>query len=195
MGRYGGRGIRVKARIEGVEEIERALAELGRRTGLSVTYRVLEELGAPIRDDARAFAPVDDGKLRDSIRMIRASAERRRIGQGEFNKIKAEGGTVSEARAALRGKIRQLNGEGPIAEVIIGPNRNPTAHFMEFGTGERFHRDGKSVGHVEAHPYMRPAWDKHKDGLEQKLATRLRQEIEKSAARQAKRRARLAAKG
>lgn len=187
-------GLKLKGRIEGYEEMERALIELGRRTGLATIYRVLEKVGAPIRDDMREGAPTDDGALRASIQMIRASAERQRMGEAAFNKVKNTGGSVGEARAAARSTIRELNATGAIAEVIIGPDRRaPHAHLVEFGTLiERFHKEGKSTGKMPSDPFLRRAWDKHSAGLEKEIASLLRVEIEKSAKRQAARAARRA---
>lgn len=188
-------GIKIKGRIEGYEEMERALQELGRRTGLATIYRVLEKVGAPIRDDMREMAPVGHGNLKESIRMIRASAERQRMGKAAFNKVKNTGGSVGDARAAARSTIRELNATGAIAEVIIGPGRHPQGMWAEFGTGERFHEDGSATGVMPAQPYIRPAWDQHSTGLEAKIANLLGAEIEKSARRVAARAARLAKKG
>jgi HK97 gp10 family phage protein len=48
------------------------------------------------------------------------------------------------------------SGEG--SERNVGPSRDAFyMRFMEFGTGERFHKSGKSVGSVAAQPFLRPA--------------------------------------
>ena len=65
-----------KVRVEGIADLDKALAELGRRTGLATIYRALEKVGRPIRDDMRDGAPDESGSLKDSVKMIRASAER-----------------------------------------------------------------------------------------------------------------------
>lgn len=184
-----------KVKVEGIADLDKALAELGRRTGLATIYRALETVGKPIRDDMRDGAPDESGSLKDSVKMIRASAERARLGKAEFNIAMRGGASVGEARGALRSKVRALNAAGPVAEVIIGPGRHPQAVTNEFGTGERFHADGKSVGRAEAQPFMRPAWDAHSGGLEAELGRILGAEVEKSARRVAARAARLAQKG
>ena len=69
-----------KFKVEGIEDLDKALAELGRRTGLATIYRALEKVGRPIRDDMQENAPEADGSLKDSVRMIRASADRTRQG-------------------------------------------------------------------------------------------------------------------
>lgn len=184
-----------KFKVEGIEDLDKALAELGRRTGLATIYRALEKVGRPIRDDMQENAPEADGSLKDSVRMIRASADRTRQGKAAFSAALADGASVGEARGALRSTVGALNAAGPTAEVIIGPGRHPQAVTNEFGTGERFHADGKSVGRAEAQPFMRPAWDAHSGGLEAELGRILGAEIEKSARRVAARAARLAKTG
>lgn len=70
--------------------------------------------------------------------------------------------------------------ESPV-EMFIGPGPDPAAHLQEFGTGP---------GH-QAQPFMRPAWDQHKNEVLDIIANRTWLEIEKTAARLAKK----AAKG
>lgn len=69
-------------------------------------------------------------------------------------------------------------------EAHAGPGRHPQAHLQEFGTQ-----------HHGPHPFVRPAWDAGKDELLEGIADDLWTEIEKAAARQARKAARLAAKG
>lgn len=63
-------------------------------------------------------------------------------------------------------------------EMFIGPN-NPAAVPQEFGTHDQ-----------RAQPFMRPAWDAEQNGVLVEISTELGGEIEKSAARLAKKRAR-----
>jgi HK97 gp10 family phage protein len=69
-------------------------------------------------------------------------------------------------------------------EAHAGPGRHPQAHLQEFGTQ-----------HHGPQPFVRPAWDAGKDELLEGIADDLWTEIEKAAARQARKAARLAAKG
>lgn len=67
--------------------------------------------------------------------------------------------------------------------VLVGP-RQPEgrhAHFVEFGTGPRYHASGKYVGEMPAMPYMRPAFDTTRDTVRSTIATKLGDEIEKAA--------------
>jgi HK97 gp10 family phage protein len=69
-------------------------------------------------------------------------------------------------------------------EAHAGPGRHPQAHLQEFGTQ-----------HHGPQPFVRPAWDAGKDELLEGIADALWTEIEKAAARQARKAARLAARG
>jgi HK97 gp10 family phage protein len=69
-------------------------------------------------------------------------------------------------------------------EVHAGPGRHPQAHLREFGG------DGNPP-----EPYVRPAWDGGKIELLDTIKQDLWSEIDKAAARLAKKAARLAARG
>lgn len=54
--------------------------------------------------------------------------------------------------------------------VLIGPryyggHRGQLAHTFEYGTVERFTKDGKARGFIVAQPFMRPALDQHKTNI------------------------------
>lgn len=54
--------------------------------------------------------------------------------------------------------------------VLIGPRyyggfRGQLAHTFEYGTVERFTKDGKARGMIIARPFMRPALDQHKTNI------------------------------
>ena len=66
-------------------------------------------------------------------------------------------------------------------EMFVGPGPDPAAHLQEFGSGPGHH----------AQSFMRPAWDQHKNEALDIIANRTWLEIEKTAARLAKK----AAKG
>lgn len=69
-------------------------------------------------------------------------------------------------------------------EIYAGPTNLPQAHLQEFGTR-----------HHAPQPFMRPAWDAGKDQVLDDLKQSLGDEIMKAAERQARKAARLAAKG
>ena len=54
--------------------------------------------------------------------------------------------------------------------VLIGPryyggHRGQLAHTFEYGTQQRFTKDGQDRGFIEARPFMRPALDQHKTNI------------------------------
>jgi HK97 gp10 family phage protein len=54
--------------------------------------------------------------------------------------------------------------------VLIGPRyyggfRGQLSHTFEYGTAERFTKDGKARGFIIAQPFMRPALDQHKNNI------------------------------
>lgn len=53
-------------KIEGLKELDEALAELPKATARNVLVRVLKEQGKPIRDDGERNAPRDKGGLKAS---------------------------------------------------------------------------------------------------------------------------------
>jgi HK97 gp10 family phage protein len=82
--------------------------------------------------------------------------------------------TLSRRQATLHKR------ESPV-EMYIGPGTNPAGHLQEFGSGP----GGR------AQPFLRPAWDQHKMAVLDTIANLTWVEIEKAAARLAKK----AAKG
>lgn len=76
---------------------------------------------------------------------------------------------------------RKVEGKA-FVEVYAGAGPLPQAHLQEFGT----------VNHPPQ-PFARPAWDQHKGGLLPAISKELWAEIQKSAARLAKRLAKKAA--
>ena len=58
--------------------------------------------------------------------------------------------------------------------VLIGPRyaygyKGQLAHFFEYGTKNRFTKDGDNRGFMTAKPFIRPAFDAHKDEIATKL--------------------------
>lgn len=57
----------VKFRVEGLKDINKALGELPRATGKAALVRFAKKRLEPMRDAAKANAPVQEGDLRESI--------------------------------------------------------------------------------------------------------------------------------
>lgn len=163
-----------KIRIDGLRETEAALEALGKSLGKGVLRRVLKSAAQPFDAAWRANAPDDPGTGGDDL--------------------KSSGG-VSTKLNKRQGKLhrKEFRNDRASAEMFAGPN-DPAAVPTEFGTGERFQRSGKSVGSVTPQPFMRPAWDATKGAMPVKIGEDLWDEIERTAARKAKREARAAAK-
>lgn len=53
------------------------------------------------------------------------------------------------------------------------------ARFLEFGTADRKHKNGKSVGPMPAYPFLRPAFEENKSYLPEMLRTELSQAIDR----------------
>jgi len=62
--------------------------------------------------------------------------------------------------------------------VLIGPRyyggfRGQLSHTFEYGTVERFTKDGKARGMIIAQPFMRPALDQHKTNIVTNVSERI----------------------
>jgi HK97 gp10 family phage protein len=152
--------------LTGAKELEAALRELPKRIGKATITRALKKAAAPIEADAQ----------------LRASETKAALGE--------RGVSISTklSRRQKRGKRVDKN----TVELYIGAHsaRRGLAHLIEFGTGMRRHKSGKSTGRMAARPFMRPAWDANKGRLLEVISDELWIEIKKTAERLARRRAR-----
>jgi len=80
----------------------------------------------------------------------------------------------------LSSRQATINNKQSPVEMYIGPGPDPAGHLQEFGSGP---------GH-QAQPFLRPAWDQHKSEVLDTIANLTWIEIEKTAARLAKKAAR-----
>lgn len=160
-----------KMKLTGARELEAALRELPKRIGKAAIKRALMKAAAPIEQDAKA----------------RAAGTKPALGE--------RGVSVSTklSRRQKRGRRVDKN----TVEVFIGAHsaRRGLAHLIEFGTGPRRHKSGKSTGSMPARPFMRPAWESGKRQALNTIGAELWTEVEKAAKRLAKRRAKAAAGG
>lgn len=173
----------MKVRLQGFKELEEALVELETLTVKTTTGRnVLKRAGTqalePLRQRMSQLAPYDpedrDGNgqhLKDTIRTQAANAKQaRRIGTDR------------------RSGVVLLTGPAP-----VGRRMRSAAASLERGTGERFHKSGKSVGFLPAEPYVRPAADQTSgqviDGMTDLIVEQIgkaKERIARKAARKAK---------
>lgn len=174
----------VTVRIEGLAEIDQALAELSKAAARGALRRALIKAAQPTVEMARRLAP-DDPKTGppDLHTSITASAKSKRakgrVGDKEYYTVMDQGGTRAEARQALIAARRAAAsiGKESFAVVYVGPaqgsKRNAIKSIVqEFGSFNQ-----------PARPYMRPAWEATKQQVLDGLKDILRQEVDKSVAR------------
>ncbi|XUU60644.1 HK97-gp10 family putative phage morphogenesis protein [Erythrobacter sp. HA6-11] len=162
----------VSVKIDGGRELERQLRQLGdlravRRAGRAA----LRKGGKPMLETARMLAPDDPatgpGKfLRQSIKMATGRRERGEDGDQVYVVIGIDQ-NVDPARY-----ISRKSGQGTYRD----PGVAGVSVIIEFG------RPG-----VPAQPFMRPAFDQHAQGAILLTARSLGPEIEREAAKLAKR--------
>jgi HK97 gp10 family phage protein len=150
--------------ITGVKELENALAELPKATGKNVLRRVLLKRAKPMAEHMRSMAPDDPVTHGYDLRNSITASTR-----------------LSPRQAGLHKKM--FKEDKASAEVFVGAGPVPHAHMQEFGT----------VNHGPQ-AFVRPAWDAGAGPLLVGIKDDLWIEIKKSAARLAKRKARLAEK-
>ena len=181
----------MKFKIEGMPELERALEEIGTRaTQVAITRRALQRAAQPMVEMARRYAPVDEGDLEASIRIsTRATGE---VGRAAYAATMREtGGDKAAAVDAMRTARRAFKAINPPAILYMGPTRNIWyAKFVEFGTKPHVN-GGKFAGSkhpgTAPDPFLRPAFDAEARPTIDRLAAMIWAEIQKTAARRAKR--------
>lgn len=170
-------------KVEGLREFDEALSELNKPTARNVLRRVLTKAGEPMAETMRRLAPDDPDTAAPDLRTSIAISPtlRNPVGKSEYAAVMAGGGSKGEAVQAMRDARRNAGGEGSFAEVFVGPGKGG-AHgvLQEFGT----------VNHGPQ-PFVRPAWDQHKDEALTIIGRELGGEIEKAAARAARKQVRL----
>lgn len=123
--------------ILGEEKVQRALAKMTAKVGGKLLRRAMRAAAKPIRDTAKELCPVDTGSLKDSIK-IRAG--------------KRKSGSIAI-------KV-ETNYYGDFVEYghIVGRRLKGKFISNEAAKASAIAR-GRSV--VPAHPFLRPAFDRH----------------------------------
>jgi len=143
-----------RIRLEGVEDLEAKLKQLGEIGRKDSIYTALERAAAPMAAAVRQNAPRGKtGNLVGSVKVVRVSE----IGRGSRGR-KAKGPTVELGHAKPKGSH---------------------AHLVERGTKQRSYKvkktgKMKNVGAMPAKPYMRPAYDSTKDQVVKLFAAEAR---------------------
>lgn len=146
-------------KLAGFRELEEALAQLPKATGKNVLRRVARGALEPMADVAAARAPSRTGKLAYSISVSQKATPRGTWNKGRY-RVKSSTGIVMAMGPAKFGGVLNY------------------ATFDEFGTVD-----------TPAFGFMRAAWDGGAVRALDYIKTNLRIEIEKSAAKLAKKRA------
>lgn len=102
---------RTVVKVEGLRELNRALAELPKSTGKAVLRRTLKNAAQPVADDAERMAPRDEGTLAASIGVSTKLTRRQRTQHRKMFK---------NDRASV--------------EMFMGPGGLTQAWAQEFGT-------------------------------------------------------------
>ncbi|UUP19508.1 HK97-gp10 family putative phage morphogenesis protein [Nitratireductor thuwali] len=101
--------MKTTVKVDGLRELEKALAELPKATGKNVLRRTGRKALEPMRDDARAKAPKEEGHLEGSINI---------------------GTKLTRRQAKLHRKM--FKNDKAAVELFMGPN-DPAAVPQEFG--------------------------------------------------------------
>lgn len=174
--------------VRGVAELERQLEELPKNIGRGAARRAVKRAADEMAEEQRKLCPVGDGSLRDSIG-VKVSTKNL-DGLAEYGSVRQSGGSAREAGLALRSARREARASGSSnghrIAAQVGPSE-PHAHLVEFGTGERKHKSGKSTGVMPAQPFIRPAFDHNAAGAVVTMKEGLADEIGKATRRLSKR--------
>ncbi len=177
--------MKTTVRVEGLKELDAALAELPKAAARRTLVRVLTKAGEPLAERARQLAP-DDPRTGapDLHTSIAVSAKLKNpVGAREFAAVMKAGGTRADAGRAMAAARREQPG-GSLAMMFVGPDaKQRHAHLQEFGTV-----------HHGPQPFMRPAWDEKKGEALEIIKRTLGDEIMKTAKRIAARAAKKAGK-
>lgn len=172
--------------LHGADELEAALRELPFRVAKTTLRRALMRAAVPMADAGAAGAPTPELK-------------RRMIVSGQLSK---------RQRAQAGRKVRATSGTYTVT-IHVGERPSRVAHLFEFGSAPRYttgkgdarRKSGKVVssvaagayrGRMIAQPYMRPAFDSTAPTVLKNFGQILGREIEASARRLAKRKAKRA---
>lgn len=167
-------------------QLDAKLKEFPNNVARAATRRAMVKAGNQMADEQRAFAAAS-GRLAATI-VVKAKTTNT-AGHAEYSAALRDGGTYRDAQQALRA-ARRGGAEGVGRVIVTIGSSSPVAHLVEFGTVERFHESGKSTGVMPMNPFIRPAWDAQAPGVLYTIKTVLAEEIERTAARQARKAAR-----
>lgn len=145
-----------RVQLSGFAELEKKLAELPGKVAKRATGKAMRGAAKLVAGKIETQAPRLTGNLAGSVRVTLRN--RNLTGLAEYRDVMQAGGGIRAARGALRAARSGGNSAGTRVLVRVAVTA-PHAHLVEFGTVERFHKSGKSVGIMPPNPFVRPAWD------------------------------------
>lgn len=146
--------MRARAKVQGREKVMarlRAIVPAAERELAAAQLEAAKDLAAKIRQRAPG-----DGEYQRSI-------------QGDRLSARASGLVVGKG---LKGRTKDRNATGVFAEYIW--------RFLEYGTKERFHRNGKSVGKGPRMPHIFPTYRAQKKAIRRKVANAVNRAVRKT---------------
>lgn len=159
--------LNMKFDLKGGKELDNALAQLPQAVQKRVLERILKKAALPIAVEASHLAPRGDG---DGPHLNESVAVSTKLNKSQARKERRSGATKFQAT------------------VFVG-SRDPKAHLLEFGTGERIGKEGATAyrgrffGVLRAQPFMRPAWDLKKSAALEIIRAEIWKEIKAAARR------------
>ena len=161
-------------KVEGLQDLEKALKELPRATGKNVIKRSLITAAQLFVDTAQALIKVR--RVYPAIVKSKLKVSSGDAGKRAFAAALARGATreeageeAHEANAAAAGDEKITSGQ-----IVVGPTTRAFYGF-EFGTYQQ-----------APQPFMRPSWDTNKEKAVDTIKEAIKDEIDKAAARLAK---------
>lgn len=164
--------MKATVKIDGLRETLRGLEQLKKSTQTGVLNRVLKRAAKPVEAAAKRNAPVDSGELKESINTV---VIRRNAGKSAYARTMRGGGSREDAVAAAREANAAAAGRGASATVRVRATARH-AHLVEFGTIK-----------MDAEPFLAPALRAERADITQSIAADIEAEVEKTAARIARR--------
>jgi HK97 gp10 family phage protein len=158
----------MKVTVEGLADLDAALGQLTKAAGFKAMRQTLLKAGAPIQEQAQADAPERPANAPDVT--YRANGVERRRRPGTLKVLVQIGTRLTRNQS----RLARADGKNTV-EVYVG-TRDPVGRLREQGTAQ-----------APPSPFLRPAWEAHKEGALETIKTELAVEIQAAAERAGKR--------
>jgi HK97 gp10 family phage protein len=161
----------ISVKIEGLKELQDGLKELPKATAKNTIRRALTAAAQPIIDTAQNLIRVK--RVRPAIVVSKIKFASGSAGKRAFAEALSRGASREEAAEAAHEANKSGDNDPTITSGVasVGPTKRAFYGF-EFGTI-----------HQAPQPFMRPAWDQHKQEALDIVREELQNQIEKARAR------------